>query len=63
MEGHVQIARKLNVGSFNGRKMMRMEVVVDLSLDHLEEGVVEEAGTLVDLLLAVCYLLLSCIRG
>jgi hypothetical protein len=32
--------------------MMRKEE--DLSLDHLEEGEVEEGGTLVDLLLAVC---------
>jgi len=31
---------------------MRMEV--GLSLDHLEEGVVGEEETLVDLLLAVC---------
>jgi len=38
---------------------MRTEEVVDLSLDHHEEGVVEEAGTLVDLLQAVCHFLLA----
>lgn len=39
---------------------MRMEVVVDLSLDHLvEEAVVVEEETLVDLLQAVCHFLLA----